>query len=172
MTDSVDITGLDKAAVLAALFNASAPQGFGFIQADNGPQVMSLEDAQAMIDSALAPMVPDMTDERALEYDYVLGRPLKVNLGGDEFNPWGFDRDNGGPGSAQKVIDRLRATSQVDTPESAETRESLTHIKAHQAMQMADTPTTFDGNAVYLGGNDAGAALEQAVDAQMNRLKS
>lgn len=171
MTDSIDITGLDKAAVLAALFNASAPQGFGFLQAGNGPQVMSLEDAQVMIDLAPAPMIPGMTDERALEYDYVLGRPLKVSLGGDEFNPWGFDRDNGGPGSAQKVIDRLRATSQVDTPESAETRESLTRVKAHQAMQIANTPTTFDGHTMHLGGDDAGAVLEQAVDAQMDRLK-
>ena len=172
MTESVDITGLDKAAVLAALFNASAPQGFGFLQAGNGPQVMSLEDAQAMIDSAPAPEFPGMTDERELEYDYVLGRPIKVRLGGNEFNPWGFDRDNGGPGSAQQVIDRLRATSQVDTPESAETRESLTHVKAHEAMEMANTPTTFDGNVFHLGGDDAGAALEQAIDAQMNRLKS
>lgn len=169
MTDSIDITGLDKAAVLAALFNASAPQGFGFLQAGTGPQVMSLEDAQQEIKKY--PYTLGTTDQE-LDYDYVYGRPLKVKLGGDEFNPWGFDRDNGGPGSAQKVIDRLRATSQVDTPESAETRESLTHVKAHDAMQMANTSTTFDGHTMNLGGDDAGAALEQAVDAQMNRLKS
>ena len=172
MTDSINITGLDKAAVLAALFNASVPQGFGFLQAGNGPQVMSLEDAQGMIDSAPAPMITGMTDERALEYDYVHGRPLKVKLGGDEFDPWGFDRDNGGLGSAQKVIDRLRATSQVETPESVETRESLTHVKAHQAMQMANTSIMLDGHIIQLGGDDAGAALEHAVDAQMDRLKS
>lgn len=171
MTDSIDITGLDKAALLAALFNASAPQGFGFLQAGNGPQVMSLEDAQAMIDSAPAPMIPGMIDERALEYDYVLGRPLKVNIRSDEFNPWGFDRDNGGPGSAQKVIDRLRVTSQVETPESAEIRESLTHAKARDAMQMANTSTTFDGHTMNVGADDVGPALEQAVDAQMDRLK-
>lgn len=159
MTDSIDITGLDKAAVFAALFNASAPQGFGFLQAGNGPQVMSLEDA-------LKYPCGDFN------FDYVYGRPLKVDLSKDSFDPWGFDRDNGGPGSAQKVIDRLRSTSQVDTPESAETRKSLTHVKAHDAMQMANTSTTFDGHTMNLGGDDAGAALEQAVDAQMDRLKS
>ena len=108
MNDIVDISGLDKAAVLAALFNASAPQGSGFLQAGFGPQVMSLEDAQQMIKKY--PYTLGTTDQE-LDYDYVDGRPLKVKLDGDEFDSWGFDRDNGGPGSAQKVIDRLRETS-------------------------------------------------------------
>ena len=54
MTHMVDIKGLDKAAVMAALFNASAPQGYGFLQADLGPQVLSAQDAQNMVDSAPA----------------------------------------------------------------------------------------------------------------------
>jgi len=170
MTDSIDIAGLDKAAVLAALFNASAPQGFGFLQAANGPQVMTVEYAQQMIDLAPAPEIRGMTDERNFEYDYVLGRPIKSNLSGDTFSPLGFDRNNGGPGSARAVIDRLRATSQVDSPESAEAHESLTQLKAHAAMEMANTPTTLGQGVMSLGGDDAGAAIQHAVDAEMDRL--
>jgi hypothetical protein len=32
---------------------------------------------------------------------------MKVHIGGDEFDPWGYDRDNG-DGAAQRVIDTLR----------------------------------------------------------------
>lgn len=172
MSDSVNIEGLDKAAVLAALFNASAPQGFGFLQSASGPQVMTVEDAQRMIDESPEPMISGMPDGRALQFDYVLGRPLKVEIGGDEFSPWGFDRDNGGPGAAQKVIDRLRATMQVDTPESTETREELTHVKAHDAMDMANTVTTVSGGHIHLGADDLGHDLERAVDAHLERLKA
>ena len=159
MTDSVNIKGLDKAAVLAALFNASAPKGFGFLEACKGPQVMSLEEALDFIAS-----------KPALEFGYVYGRPLKVHLMGGTFSPKEFDHDNGGTGSAQRVIDRLRATGQVDTEESAETRYVLTHVNAYEAIEFANELTRFDGHTLRLGGADAGAVLAQAVDSQMNRL--
>lgn len=108
MTGSVDITGLDKAAVLAALFNAATPQGYGLLRADDGPEEMSLEDAQKLIDSSLYSVVPGMNNDRALEFDYIRGRPLKVNLSGSKFVSWLFDRDNGGLGLAQKAIDQLK----------------------------------------------------------------
>lgn len=44
-----------------------------------------------------------------LYFDYFVGRVLKVDLSGDEFDPWGYDRDNGA-GAAQAVIDRLKAS--------------------------------------------------------------
>lgn len=92
----IDITGLSKGQVLAALFNASAPQGMGFLQAANGPQVMDLETAE------------EITREY-LVFDYLFGRPLKVDLSGQSFDPMLFDRDNGGNGTAQKIINQLRA---------------------------------------------------------------
>ena len=148
MTHMVDIKGLDKAAVMAALFNASAPQGYGFLQADIGRD-----------------------DVRAFELDYVLGRPLKVRLAGDEFDPSRYDEVNGGPGSAQKVIDRLRATGQVDTAESAEAHKTLTKAKAFEAMKMYNTVTAIDGIVVTLGADDADAILQQVVEAEMDRLE-
>ena len=95
MTD-VDITGLSKGQVLAALFNASAPQGMGVLQAANGPQVMDIQTAEEIT-------------RQYLEFDYLFGRPLKVDLSGQSFDPMLFDRDNGGNGTAQKIINQLRA---------------------------------------------------------------
>ena len=92
----VDITGLSKGQVLAALFNASAPQGMGFLQAANGPQVMDREFAE------------EITREY-LVFDYLFGRPLKIDLSGQSFDPRLFDRDNGGTGTAQLIINQLRA---------------------------------------------------------------
>ena len=171
MTHMVDIKGLDKAAVMAALFNASAPQGYGFLQADLGPQVLSAQDAQNMVDSAPAPTIIGRDDVRAFVLDYDLGRPLKVRLAGDEFDPSRYDEVNGGPGSAQKVIDRLRATGQVDTAESAEAHKTLTKAKAFEAMKMYNTVAAIDGLVVTLGADDADAILQQAVEAEMDRLE-
>ena len=103
MTELVDITGLSKAAVLAAMFNASRPQGMGFISSLSGPDSLDIEGAEKEIAKTL--------DCVYLDFDYVFGRPLKLNLTEDSFDPRGFDRDNGGSGSAQKIVDRLRASA-------------------------------------------------------------
>ena len=98
MTEKVNITGLSKAAVLAAMFNASRPQGMGFISSLSGPDSLDIEGAERIV-------------SETLDFDYLFGRPLKLNLTGDSFNPWGFDRDNGGSGSAQEIINSLRAST-------------------------------------------------------------
>lgn len=163
MSDLIDISGLDKAAVLAALFNASAPQGLGFLQSGRGPQTMTTAVAKGFIDQ-----------QGNLHFDYVLGRPLKCNLDGDEFDPWGYDRDNGGEGTAKKVIDRLRETSEVDSTESQEHHAALLIEKADQAMTMANTPTERivhpNGiSEVALGASDLGDLVEHAVDQELAR---
>jgi hypothetical protein len=107
-TPMVDITGLDKAAVLAALFNASAPGGMGFLQAGSGPSVMTVEDAERVINNGGSPdlVFPDSS----LTYGYLFGRPLKVDLKKDDFDPREFDRDNGGTGTAKRLIEKLRSS--------------------------------------------------------------
>jgi len=90
----VDIAGLPKGAVLAALFNAADPQGRGVLRAN--PSGMSAEVGQAIYDA-------DGPD-----FDYLNGRPLKVNLGGDTFDPRLYDRDNGGDGAAEAIVALLR----------------------------------------------------------------
>ncbi len=97
-TEKVSIDGLDKGDVLAALYDASHPQGLGIIHFDPAP--MTREQAREIIERFAG----------ELYFDYVGGRVLKVDLQGDEFDPWGYDRDNG-KGSAAAVIAALRAGS-------------------------------------------------------------
>lgn len=127
MSDSIiDISGLDRAAVLAALFNASAPSGLGFLQAANGPQIMTVEDARSIIEKQNGDMY----------FDYVLGRPLKADLRRDEFYPGSFDRDNGGEGTAKRVIDHLRATGEVNSSATKEHRKDLFQKRVETSKEM------------------------------------
>jgi len=88
----IDISGLNKADVLAALYNASKPLGMGFLQYD--PKPMDRAEAERLI-------------ERGSYVDYVGGRVMKVNLGGDMLDPWLYDRDNG-DGAAARAISRIK----------------------------------------------------------------
>lgn len=119
MTRMVNIQGLNKADVLAALYNHTRPGGMGLLQAANGPNVMDRAYAEQLLR-----LGQDATGDypagtatlrgRNVYFDYVHGRCLKVDLSNDdEFNPWGYDRDNGGDGAAQKIVDRLRETGEV-----------------------------------------------------------
>ena len=96
MSDSVSITGLSKALVFAALYNRARPQGMGFMHYD--PTPMDEEMAQKILDTGRT------------TFDYVAGRVMKVNISGDAFDPWAFDRDNG-EGAAQEAITTLRETN-------------------------------------------------------------
>jgi len=90
---TISIAGLDKAEVLAALYNNSSPQGMGFAKYDANP--MGREDAVELL-------------KHQLYFDYVKGRVIKVDLASDEsFWPVLYDRDNG-PGAAQGAIGELR----------------------------------------------------------------
>jgi hypothetical protein len=163
MSQNVDITGLSKAAVLAALFNAAAPQGMGFLQAAHAPAIMDEEHAASIV-------------ERQLEVDYLYGRPLKLDLSSDEFDPWGFDRDNGGEGAAWRVIDELRSTSEVSSEATLERARDMTMAHAHEVRSKANTPTTVDNSGeipvVTLGNADVSDALSKAVDREVIRRSS
>jgi hypothetical protein len=107
-TDSsrIDISGLSKAAVLAALYNGSRQFGMGFMHS-RGQSEMTEEEAQKLIDSGDD---PDYADKRReLYFDYLHGRVLKVNLAGDSFSPSLYDRDVG-QGAAARAIEKLRGS--------------------------------------------------------------
>ena len=80
MADEIDITGVDKAELLAALYNKTYPQGLGLIQATPGDMTK--------IEAAV------ILDRGDTYFDYLHGRVMKVDLSGDTLDPWGFDRDN------------------------------------------------------------------------------
>ncbi len=97
-SEKVSIAGLKKACVLAALYNRARPQGMGFMH--YVPEPMYIGEAEKI------------TDMKVFKFDYLRGRVMKVDISGDEFDPWGFDRDNG-EGAAQATIDILRETGEV-----------------------------------------------------------
>lgn len=94
----VSIEGLDKADVLAALYNGSRAQGMAFLQYEDRP--MTKKEAEELL-------------KRSDYFDYLKGRVMKVSLRGDkELNEFLYDRDNG-PGAAEQAINSLRVKSQV-----------------------------------------------------------
>lgn len=89
----VNISGISKGKVLAALYNASHPLGMGFLHYD--PIPMTEGEADELL-------------KCCTYFDYLKGRVMKVDLSNDsEFDERLCDRDNG-IGAAQRVIDRLR----------------------------------------------------------------
>jgi len=84
----IDISNHSKAKVLAALYNASKPQGMGLLHYT--PEAMTEKEAEILL-------------AEHKSFDYLKGRVMKVNLEKDTFDPWLYDRDNG-PGAAQRAI--------------------------------------------------------------------
>lgn len=97
----VNISGLSKAAALAALYNASKPQGMGLLQFT--PQPMTIEEAQALLDTP--------GERNGHYFDYLKGRVMKVLVptDGDEIDERLYDRDNGA-GAAERAIAAIRPT--------------------------------------------------------------
>ena len=93
---AISIQGLDKATVLAALYNASPPVGMGFLN-PGARQQMTAEQAAQRIESAGSD----------LYFDYLQGRVMKIDLAGDAVDTRLYDRDNG-QGSGARVIEALR----------------------------------------------------------------
>ena len=109
---AVDIRGIDKAELLAALHNHSMPMGMGILQARGD---LTADEARTLIEQAAGGKASDdhgrmfdLKSKGSLYFDYLYGRPLKVDISGDEISPLGFDRDNGGPGTLAAIVARLR----------------------------------------------------------------
>lgn len=92
--NTIDITGMDKVEVLKALYNKAAPSGLGRLHATPGP--LSHEAAVEHTRWAL--------EKAGGHVDYVLGRPIKVNLNEDQMRVDLYERDNGGDGAVQRAL--------------------------------------------------------------------
>lgn len=87
----MNIKGLNKGKVLAALYNNAKVQGMGIFQAERGN--MTTEEAEELLKSQTY-------------FDYLKGRVMKVDLSENELETWLYNRDNG-EGAAERVISRL-----------------------------------------------------------------
>jgi hypothetical protein len=100
-TLDIDISGIDKAKLLAALHNGTRPLGLGVLHARGD---MSEEDASEYIAQR-----PDGGGS-VMWFDYVHGRPIKVGFDGNTMLRADlYDRDApGGRGSAERIVASLR----------------------------------------------------------------
>jgi hypothetical protein len=94
----MDIKGISKANVLAALYNASVLQGMGWLQAVPGD--MTEDAAQKLLDAGQT------------YFDYLHGRVMKIDLRSDDLRTGLYNRDNG-PDAAEIALAPLfeRATN-------------------------------------------------------------
>lgn len=102
---NIDIAGLDKAKVLAALYNHAKPLGMGLLHYN--PDPMTVETAQELLGGGVMPNGIGSHYGKGKYFDYLQGRVMKVDIGGDTLNPNLYDRDNG-EGAAAKAIDSIR----------------------------------------------------------------
>ena len=110
----IDITGLDHAEVLAALYNGAAPQGMGFIAAS--PRAMTVQAARKLL-------------EQQNSFDYIQGRPIKVALRDNVLIGFQlYDRD-AGRGAAHVIVAALR----TQTPDPSVTESA--HISVRGGAQ-------------------------------------
>jgi len=103
----IDISGLDKAELLAALVNAAEPLGMGKLSAGKGQ--FTADEAKEWIANGQwhdSEYSRDIKREW-LYFDYVRGRPIKCDLSGDTLDPRLYDRDQGA-GAAARVVASLR----------------------------------------------------------------
>lgn len=94
--DTIDIRGIDRAELLAALFNAAAPgQNMALLHFDADDR-MTTEEARRLLG-----------DGQPTRFNYHKGRVLKCDVMHDDFRPALYDRDNG-RGLAAEVIASLK----------------------------------------------------------------
>jgi hypothetical protein len=89
--ETIDISHLPKARVLAALYNRSAPQGLGILQYREGQ--MTEQQAEELL-------------KKQTYFDYLYGRVMKIDLSTNELRPWLYDRDLG-QGACAEIIAQL-----------------------------------------------------------------
>ena len=121
--NEIDIRGLDKADVLAALYNASRPQGLGWLHARMAGDVLSHEEAAKLVEEHTRHDKAEWRKkcglpETTIYFDYVYGRVMKVELGGETFNPHLYDRDNGS-GAACRALESLLSAPSPARPKEA-----------------------------------------------------
>ncbi|MCX6709881.1 MAG: hypothetical protein NTV63_02925 [Candidatus Woesearchaeota archaeon] len=154
----INIKDINKADVLAVLYNASKPQGMGFMQYD--PKPMKREEAQKMIDAGYT------------YFDYLKGRVMKIDISGDELNPGLYDRDNG-QGAAEKAISVLYKTKQTNPQEVIDMHVSGTQKSASELEGHLHDKSEYEGNGVFcLGYDDVAYALEPKVKAAVKKIEA
>lgn len=152
----IGLAGLNKADVLAALYNASKALGVGFMHYN--PKPMTREEAEGLL-------------KQTFFFDYLKGRVMHVNLVGGELDTLGYDRDNG-QGAAERAIAELRQkgglnSSNIQATHHVNTLEAAKDVKANLGGESRVESATF-----YLDLSDIANQLGPAVDEAVRKLRA
>lgn len=104
----VNITGLNKAKVLKALWDHSKVQGLSYIGS------LLLSDQGFTINEATKYIRQRTEGHHRLNFNYVCGHVIQCDITDDEIDPWLYDQANG-EGAAQAAIDELRKEEMMMT---------------------------------------------------------
>jgi len=89
----MNIAGISKSRLLAALYNASKPIGLGHLHYT--PEDMTETQAASLI-----------AERPYMYWDYLNGRVMKIDLSTDEVDTRLYNRDNG-EGAAEAVLSKI-----------------------------------------------------------------
>jgi len=138
--DTIDLVGLDRAEVLACLYNASKPQGMGFMQ--YGVKPMTREEAQRLFDAG-------QTD-----FDYLNGRVMKLNFGkigeAEDLDVRLYDRDNG-QGAAARAVSELLLNREINSERTRKIHKANTQASARDLKSRLHQGSHSSPGALYLG---------------------
>lgn len=152
----IDISGIDKGAVLAALYNASRPQGMGFVHYD--PTPMTPEQGAELL-------------KQGSYFDYLKGRVMKVDLSRNNLEERLYDRDNG-MGAAALALEALRSTGDPNAAPITELHQQGKLDAAATVKTSFDQDSRFDEHVgmgvVTLGFSDVANFLGPAVDKSLD----
>lgn len=156
----INLEGMDKAIILAALYNASKPQGMGFLHYD--PTPMSIEEAQKLL-------------KEETYFDYLKGRVMKIDLSGDTLNTRGYDRDNG-DGAAEKAINTAIQNHDVNNADIQDkhrqsTKESAIDLESHLG-DKSSFQTEGGIPVFHLGLDDVAEHLRPKIGQVKSKLKA
>lgn len=154
MDATIDISGLDKGSVLAALYNASRPQGLGFLHYDPKPMTPA-QGTEILKEEPNSP-----------RFDYLNGRVLKIRLDRDALDPVDYDRDNG-QGAAAKAIAALRQSCDVNSADIQQIHHDGKRQAASITREELGTPTVNHGYAITMGlagfADELGLKINEAI---------
>lgn len=139
---SVNVEHLDRAMVLAALYNGSRPLGMGFLQYD--PKPMTTEEARQLLG-------PEPVKD--CYFDYLKGRVMKIQMGGNSIETRLYNRDNGEQ-AAEKIIESLQNSSDTNTTEIQQLHKTGLKDSANETKSHLNTPTIIDGSIITIGLED------------------
>jgi len=138
--------------VLAALYNASAPMGMGFLHYN--PTPMTEKEAAKLL-------------KKYKYFDYLYGRLMKVSFETEDVSFEMYNRDNG-ECWAELAIEALHETNDVNCDTIQEMHKIRMDGGRAYTRKMLDTPSTtknVDGAVVFnLGFDDVADVLNKAIN--------